>query len=244
MTDRPPTSAARSRTVLITGAGRGLGLGLARHLAARGHRVVGTVRRPDAAAELEAVGARVEVLDVTSDASIDALAASVADLGHLDVLINNAGIDARTHGAARTRRGPFDLDRAAIVGVLEVNVAGPMLVTGALLRLLRRADRPVIVNVSSQLGSMSFGREHGLDTSYNASKAALNMVTARTAQALDGDGMTVVSLHPGWVQTDMGGPTAALTIDESAGAIADTVERLGPGDNGRFLRWDGADHEW
>lgn len=232
------------RTVVVTGAGRGLGLGLAEQFVARGDRVVGTVRSLDAADELTGLGARAEVLDVTDDASIDALAAAIADLGHVDVLVNNAGIDARATGAERSARGPLDLDRRAVLTVLDVNVAGPMLVTQALLPLLREASSPVVVNISSQLGAMSFGGKAGSDVAYNASKAALNMVTVRTADALRGDGVAAVCVHPGWVQTDMGGTSAALTIDESASSLADTIGGLSLADTGRFLRWDGADHDW
>lgn len=232
------------RTVVVTGAGRGLGLGLAEQFLARGDRVVGTVRSLDAADELTGLGARAEVLDVTDDASIDALAAAIADLGHVDVLVNNAGIDARATGAEQSARGPLDLDRRAVLTVLDVNVAGPMLVTQALLPLLREASSPVVVNISSQLGAMSFGGGAGSDVAYNASKAALNMVTVRTADALRSDGVAVVRVHPGWVQTDMGGTAAALTIDESASSLVDTIGGLSLADTGRFLRWDGADHDW
>lgn len=243
MTDpslRPPGD----RTIVITGAGRGLGLGLATRLAAAGDRVIGTARRPDTAAELAAVADRVIALDVADDASISAAVDAVADLDHIDVLINNAGIDARAVGAEAEARGPLDLGRADFLAVLDVNAVGPLLVTRALLPQLRAAEGAVVLNVSSQLGAMTFGHRGGRDIAYNASKSALNMVTVRTATELEADGVALIALHPGWVQTDMGGSAATLTIDESTQAIVETLGRLTLADTGRFIRWDGTTHDW
>ena len=232
------------RTIVVTGGGRGLGLGLVARFLERGNRVVGTVRDPASAPELAALTPHVVTLDVTSDASIEAAADRLAPLGHVDVLVNNAGINAREVGAARDRRGPLAMARADFLGVMDVNAAGPLLVTQAFLPLLEKAPTPLIVNVSSQLGAMSFGGTHGDDIAYNASKAALNMVTRRTATELAGRGVAVVCVHPGWVRTDMGGPAASLTVEESSAAVADTIEGLTLADSGRFLRWDGTDHDW
>ncbi len=244
MTTSPSLRPPGDRTVVITGAGRGLGLGLASRVAARGDRLIGTARRPDAAPELAAVADRVIALDVADDDSIAAAAETLADLDRIDVLINNAGIDARAVGAEADARGPLDLSREHFLSVLDVNAVGPLLVTRALLPLLRAAEGALVLNVSSQLGAMTFGNRGGRDIAYNASKSALNMVTVRTATELEADGVALVALHPGWVQTDMGGTSATLTIDESADAIADTVDRLQLADTGRFIRWDGTTHDW
>jgi NAD(P)-dependent dehydrogenase (short-subunit alcohol dehydrogenase family) len=127
---------------------------------------------------------------------------------------------------------------------MDVNAAGPMLVTRALVPLLRAAEGSLVINVSSQLGAMTFGNDHGNDIAYNASKAALNMVTVRSATDLAVDEIGVICIHPGWVRTDMGGAAAALGVDESAAAIAETVDELTLADSGRFLRWDGSPHDW
>lgn len=127
---------------------------------------------------------------------------------------------------------------------MEVNAVGPILVTRAFVPLLRSGADPVILNVSSQLGSMEVGAQAGADVGYNASKAALNMITVKSAATLAPDGITVVAVHPGWVQTDMGGATAAISIDESASALVDLVGGLTIADSGRFLRWDGVEHPW
>lgn len=244
----PPTPGAdpdrpdAGRVVVVTGAGRGLGLGLARRFAARGATVVGTVRSgPNP--ELAEV-ARPAVLDVTSDPSITAFADDLAREGRVDVLINNSGINATAVGADPARRGVAELGRREFLDVLDVNAAGPLLVTRALLPWLERGRDPLVVNISSQLGSMDFAARSGNDVAYNASKAALNMVTVRQAAELAGRGIRVMAVHPGWVRTDMGGSAASLPVEESAGAIADTIGRFGPDDTGRFVRWDGTAHPW
>lgn len=235
---------AGDRTVVITGAGRGLGLGLTKRFAERGDRVVGTARTPTDTDELAAVAERVIPLDVSSDESIGDAADALADLGRIDVLVNNAGINATAVGAGMSTRGTMDLGRQHFLEVMDVNAAGPMLVTRALVPLLRKADGSLVINVSSQLGAMTFGNRAGNDIAYNASKSALNMVTVRMATDLASDQIGLVCIHPGWVRTDMGGSAASLGIDESSRAIADTVDALTLADSGRFLRWDGTPHDW
>ncbi len=232
------------RNVVITGAGRGLGLGLVRCFVERGDHVVGTARTPESSTDLADLAADVVELDVASDSSITGAAERLAQLGHIDILINNAGINATAAGAGTDDRGPFDIGRAEFMTVMDVNAAGPMLVTRALLPLLRASESSLVVNISSQLGAMTFGNRAGNDLAYNASKAALNMVTVRTASELESDGVALVCVHPGWVQTDMGGAAASLTIEESASSIASTVDGLSMADSGRFMRWDGTDHDW
>lgn len=235
------------RTILITGAGRGLGLGLARSFADAGDSVIGTVRSRAAAVELGAVTDHIITLDVRSDDSIAECADEVMAHGSLDVLINNAGINVQALRSATDvgrGRGPLDLSREELMGVFDVNAFSPLLLTKALRPALRASRRALVVNVSSQLGSMAVGATAARDTGYNASKAALNMITANLAGALTPDGITVVCLHPGWVQTDMGGEQASLTIEEAAKAVAATINGLSPADTGQFFRWDGSPHPW
>ena len=119
-----------------------------------------------------------------------------------------------------------------------------MVLTRELLPLLQRGTEPLVLNVSSQLGSMQVAASKGRDTVYCMSKAALNMLSVKSAAALRADGIAVVMLHPGWVQTDMGGSSAPLTIAESADSIVRTVDALTLADSGRFIQWDGSDHPW
>lgn len=229
------------RRIVITGVNRGLGRALAEGFVERGHEVHGTSRSGEAPAGL----ASCVHLDLGDE---DSIARAAEDLAHgldgLDLLVNSAGADARSFGAAPDRRGPFDFDARTFNAVLEVNVTGPMLVSRHLLPLLRRGDDPMIVNVSSQLGSMQVAARKGRDTAYCVSKAALNMLSVKSAAGLHDDGIGVVMLHPGWLTTDMGGPHAALDLGETAEVIATTIEGLTIADTGRFVRWDGHDHPW
>lgn len=227
----------QKRTVLITGANRGLGLEFARQYVEAGWQVIGTARRPDAATELQALDVRVLQLDVTSQASIDLLARMLDSEGQsLDLLINNAGI----FPMAATLQ---DIDFDNITKTLAVNTVGPMRVTRALLPNLRRGDGKLIVNMTSNLGSIennTSGRFYG----YRESKAALNMFTRSIAAELRDEGFTCIVMNPGWVQTDMGGPQAPLKAPESIRGIRSVIENLTPEDSGTYWGYDGKQLPW
>ncbi|MCG8504876.1 MAG: SDR family oxidoreductase, partial [Sphingomonadales bacterium] len=192
-------------TVLITGASRGIGLGLVRHYAAAGWQVLACCREPeavDAPAGVERIA-----LDVADDARIAALADGLAGRP-IDLLINNAGI-----------YGPRD----AVVGnvksadwleVLRVNTIAPMMVTQALLPNIRAGNRKIIAIVSSKVGSIA-DNSSGNSYIYRSSKTAVNQVSKSLSIDLRAEDITVVALHPGWVQTDMGGPNALISTETS-----------------------------
>ncbi len=233
------------KRVLITGANRGIGLELAAVHIEAGDRVWGSTRagRDERLRSIDPAGT--VTLDLSDEDSIVAgMAKLAAGVDGLDLLVNCAGIDARALGATDGARGPFELDAATLLEVTMVNAAGPMVVTREALPLLLAGRNPMVVNVSSQLGSMSFAARAGSDTAYCVSKAALNMLTVKTAAALRSRRIGVVTIHPGWVSTDMGGPRATLTPRQSAEAVHETVTRLTMADSGRFLTWDGRDHPW
>ena len=231
--------------VLITGANRGLGLVLARQLIARGDQVWGTARDPEAAALAALEPAGIVQMDLADEGSIVAAVATVTEqTPAIDLLINCAGIDARALGAPAGARGPFDLDGETFTQVTRINATGPMIVTREALPLLRAGTEPIVLNISSQLGSMVVAATGGSDASYCVSKAALNMFTVKAAGALRNEGITVVALHPGWVRTDMGGDAAPLSSDQSATSIISVVDGLTIADTGRFLKWDGSEHPW
>ncbi len=238
----PPTE---SRRVLITGANRGIGYELARGHLANGDIVWGSGRagRTDDLMSLGPAG--VIEMDLADESSIIGAIAELAQhLDGLDLLINCAGIDARAVGGSPANRGPFDLDAATFNAVINVNAAGPMAVTREALPMLRRGRDAMVMNISSQLGSMEVGAGRGGDTAYCVSKAALNMLSLKTAAELRSENIGVVMVHPGWVSTDMGGPSAQLTPQESAAAMMATFAGLTIADSGRFIRWDGQDHPW
>lgn len=234
-----------SKRVLITGAGRGIGLELARRLIADGHEVWGTARQPSPRALSNLGPAGVLAMDLADEASVVTAAEGLArETDGLDLLINCAGLDARAFGAAPHKRGAFDVDAHTFTEVTRVNATGPMIVTRELLPLLRKGRDPLVLNVSSQLGSMQAAATMGNDTSYCVSKAALNMWSVKAAAELRPEGIAVVMLHPGWVSSDMGGSAAPMTPTESADAIVATISELSLEDTGRFIRWDGTDHPW
>ena len=233
---------AATGVVVITGANRGLGLDLARAYVADGHAVVAGCRRPADASDLVASGAEVRELDIGDSASIASFAAAVGDRP-VAVLVNNAGIDARALGVADGARDAMQLDGDAFLDVMRVNTVGPMLLTRALAPNLKAAVGTV-VNISSQVGSMEVGRTMGRDVSYVASKAALNMVTLKFAQLLTPAGVTVVSMHPGWLRTEMGGSSATLDPADAAKQIVATIAGLTVDRSPAFVQWDGTDHPW
>ncbi len=228
-----------TKRIFITGVGRGLGRELAAQLAADGHEVWGSTRNGESDLALSGCVA----LELGDEASIVNGVGSIG-LDAIDLLINCAGIDSRAAGADPERRGPFDIDGETLAAVMAVNVTAPMVLTRELLPKLRAGSDPVVLNISSQLGSMEVGTSLGVDTAYNISKAALNMLSVKTAEALRPDGIAVVMLHPGWVQTDMGGSSASLTMPESAAAIRNTIASLTMTDSGRFITWEGNTHPW
>ncbi len=230
-----------TKRTLITGIGRGLGRELAQRLHDDGHEVWGSTR--DGETDLDIAGC--VALDLADESSIVAAAATLnAAVDSLDLLVNCAAVDARAFGAPENDRGPFDFDADVFNSVMNVNVTGPMLVTRHMFPLLRNGTDPMVLNISSQLGSVQVAAGKGRDTAYCVSKAALNMLSVKSAAALEPDGVSVVMMHPGWVQTDMGGANAPMTVAESGSAIVETLASLTLADTGRFVRWDGTDHPW
>lgn len=228
--------------VVITGANRGLGLALAQRYATEGATVIGGCRNPAAALDLAACGAEVHALDTSSGESIAAFTAAVGNRA-VDVLYNNAGIDARAVGAADIARGALQMTADQFRAVMDVNVVGPMLMVQGLVANLRAAAGKV-VNISSQVGSIEVAQRIGQDVSYTASKAALNMLTLKQSQVLRGDGVSVIALHPGWLRSEMGGASADTEPADAAASIVRVVAHIGLEQTGSFLRWDGTVHPW
>lgn len=222
-------------TVLITGASRGIGLGLARTFAAKGSTVLACARDPG---KVPAIAGTVErhPLDVTDPASIAALGRALAGRP-LDLLVNNAGI----YGPRDAALGR--IDQAAWLAVLLTNTVGPVRVVEALLPSLRAGRGRTIVTVSSVMGSLARTTAPGA-LPYRTSKAAVNMAMRSIAQELGPEGFTVVVVHPGWVRTDMGGPQAAIDVEASVRGLEAVIGGLRPADNGRFLAYDGSEIPW
>jgi NAD(P)-dependent dehydrogenase (short-subunit alcohol dehydrogenase family) len=237
-----------AETVLLTGSNRGIGLEFAQQLADSVDTLYATCRRPDEAADLrdlasaQASTVRVLPLDVTDADSIEMAHKLVAtDSGRVDLLINNAGVNG---GGSSDRFETTDAE--TMMHTYRVNAVGPHLLVQAFADLLRRAGEEGgarVVNITSQLGSIANTRG-GTWQSYKASKAALNMCTRLQHGALQEDDVCVVSMHPGWVQTDMGGSNARLTPQESVASMVDVIDDLSMDDGGRFLTYAGKERPW
>jgi len=226
-----------ARTALITGANRGIGLEYCRQLQAAGWSVIGTARKPDEAAELEALGVRVEALDVTDSASVSALAQRLKGVA-IDLLINNAGIGTSSRSGKISEFEPDSVEQ-----VLAVNLIGPMRVTQALLPNLHAGKGRTVVSISSRLGSVELNTNGGY-YGYRESKAGLNMFMRSLAMELKGDGFVCVAMSPGWVRTDMGGPQATLSAEESVGGMLKVIAGLMPEDTGTYFSYDGQRLPW
>ncbi|MFA6046754.1 MAG: SDR family oxidoreductase [Phycisphaerales bacterium] len=220
-------------TYVVTGASRGIGLEFCRQLAKRGERVIGIVR--SATAALTDMGVRTELADVTIPAQVHALGQRLAGEA-VDVLINNAGVSSKASKVT-------ELTIEELGRVFAVNASSPMVVTGALLESLRAGKARRVVNISSQLGSIA-NNTGGSSYPYRASKAALNMLTVSLANELRPEGFTCITMHPGWVQTDMGGPNATLTPLQAVTSMLHVLDRTGPDDSGKFLNYDGKILPW
>ncbi len=219
--------------VVVTGASRGLGLEFVRQLALTGVEVVACCRNQNGP-DLSRISAciRPMIMDVTNAASVNRMAESLQGRP-VDLLINNAAIRGATGGLP-------DVERDDFLDVMAVNVLGPLLVTRALLPNLR-TGRGVVANIGSRAGSMVEGIDPDGDYAYKCSKAALNMVTVKLA---DDTGLTVLSLHPGWIKTDMGGSAAEVDTAESAAALLALIAKAGPADSGSFRAYDGHSIAW
>jgi len=229
--------------LLISGANRGIGLELTRLYAEHGDRVFAGCRSPEQAQELDALSGQypgqisILPLEITDEACIDRCVLQVMNEANaLDILINNAAINDEGETIST-----FDADQAN--RQWQVNAVGQLLVTKKFLGLLKTGNAPKIINITSEAGSISrMDRFRGYY--YFASKAAMNMFTRCLAWDPETDGITTIAMHPGWVRTDMGGPMATLSTEESAKKILSVVDRLSPQDSGKFYTYTGDEYPW
>lgn len=229
---------------LVTGANRGLGLALTHALLARGDRVVATCRQPGKATDLNRLAGehpgRLHVLPLDmADARAHAelareLPLALGEGARLQLLVNNAGV---LHAGERFGK----IDPRHLEDSLRTNAMGPFLLTQALAPALE--DGGKVANISSELGSIAGLSRFGTP-SYAISKAALNMATALLRFALAERRITVLALHPGWVQTEMGGKEAAITPVQSAAGLVHVIDNATLADSGRFLDWRGEALDW
>ena len=225
---------------VVTGAGRGIGLELTTQWLARGDRVIATYRDDRGKAQLEAIGSaggdlRLVQLDVRDAGSVAALAAAL-DGTPIDVLVNNAGVMASSAPSLAA------MDHEEWLDTFLVNVQGPYRVTTALLPNLQAGTRPRVVTLSSIMGCLH--RASPGYYGYRSSKAALNKVMQLLANDLAPLGIIACPVHPGWVQTDLGGPGAELPVREAVAGLVALIDQLTPDHTGRFWEWNGTELAW
>ncbi|XP_059061737.1 C-signal [Achroia grisella] len=243
------------QSVLITGANRGLGLGMVKYLLKqnKAEKIFATCR--SSSEELKTLSQEnkhlhILQLDVTNTAKFEEVASQISQVvgaRGLNVLINNA--------AVATKFTKINLVKPEqLLENYAVNTVAPIILTKTLLPLLRQAseansDKPVgtqraaVINLTSVLGSIAQNDQGGYYP-YRCSKAALNMATKSMSLDLQKDQILVASVHPGWVRTDMGGSKAPLDVTTSINGLFDTIFKLREKDSGKFYQYDGTELPW
>lgn len=230
------------KSVLITGANRGMGLGFVEYYLSNGDLVVATCRTPLRAMTLQKLmdkfpkRLKVVGLELRSEESFQKLKDSFEkEQSNFDIVISNAGISQEESFGEWTSK--------VFTNSFQINVVGPALLAQAVTPYLKEGAK--LIQISSGRGSIyeNQGSKDGLDA-YGISKAGLNMLTRRLAAKLNVQKTTVVSLNPGWVQTDMGGPTADLTVETAVQNMVKTIDQLSLKDSGSFFENDGKSIPW
>ena len=227
--------------VLVTGANRGLGLGFVKNYLGKNVNVVSTTRDIKNSRELLALKERfpenLEIfeLDLLKESAGYTLANFLGNRP-IDILINNAGIGSTNQHFQAVSPKPW-------LEVLKVNLIAPLMVTQSIIDNVKKSVDKKIYFLSSQLGSIGDNKSGGMYI-YRSSKTGLNQVVKSLSVDLKSQGITVVSLHPGWVKTDMGGPNAPVSIDESIKGMMQVIDKTDIRDTGRFLNYDGKELPW
>lgn len=231
------------KTLLITGANRGIGLEFCKQYAADGWRVLACCRDPGKADALNKLAARYpdlikpHALEVTDHAQIEQLARRLAD-ETIDLLINNAGVY-----PASDKRGFGHTDYAEWMTAFNINTMAPLKMVEAFIQQIARSQKKLIVTITSQMGSIDDNGSGG-SYLYRSSKAAANMVVKSLAVDLKSKGITSVAFNPGWVKTDMGGPNAMIPVEQSVSDMRKVIDGLTLADTGKFIGNDGVVIPW
>ncbi len=230
------------KTVLITGANRGIGLEHTRAFVARGTRVFATARSPGDANELNALAAghagRITVLryDAANPESLALLKSAVGDIP-IDILLANAGAGT----GPRESFGAVDVEE--VLQLIRINSLAPLKLAEALTENVARSERKLMAFQSSQLGSIGNNTSGGR-YGYRISKAALNMVAKGIASDIWSRGVIAVALHPGWVKTRMGGAGAPVSVQQCVAGQQRLFDKLTMADSGHFFNYDSTELPW
>ena len=226
-------------TILVTGTNKGVGLEITRLLSNRGDRVIACCRRPLEATALSKLEGNIDIQEVSvgEDESVSQLAGRLKGVA-IDTIINNAG----TMGPEAKRQSALDMDFNGWADAFNINSMGPVRIMQALLPNLKMTESPKVMTVTSQMGALSLDMTSA--HAYCSSKAALNKFMRLASIDLKPDGIAVGLVHPGWVRTDMGGPRAHLSPEESAAGCIEVTDTLSLDNTGGFWKWNGETHDW
>ncbi|HUU79671.1 MAG TPA: SDR family oxidoreductase [candidate division Zixibacteria bacterium] len=235
------------KTIFITGSSRGLGLEFTKQYLELGNQVIASCRKPEKAKNLHDLKKlfpntlTIIQLDVTKENERERVFGQIKKaFGSIDILINNAGI---ISGDGKNIYNLGDVHKEDFMKILQINSLAPLLMNEKFLPLLEKGTNSKIINMSSQNGSIT-QRTQGGKYSYCTSKAALNMITKILSNDLREKEITILSIQPGWIKTDMGGPEAPLEPKEPISKIIKLVESIGITDTGKFLTQEGKELPW
>jgi NAD(P)-dependent dehydrogenase (short-subunit alcohol dehydrogenase family) len=231
------------RTALITGTNRGIGLEFVRQYAKDSWRVFAACRNPAIAEALNHLAAHypdqitVHPLDVANHQQIEQLSQALSNQT-IDLLINNAGVYPPEHGDAFGKT-----DYAVWAYAFAINTMAPLKMAEAFNQQISQSQLRTIITITSKMGSIADNRGGG-SYIYRSSKAAVNIVMKSMSIDLDSSRITAVLLHPGWVRTDMGGPNALITAEQSVTGMRRVISNLKFADSGKFYAFDGQIVPW
>jgi short-subunit dehydrogenase len=242
------------KIAIVTGAYKGLGLEWCRQLGKQGYKVILTAReleKAQAAAEQlneQELVIYPKALEVTDERQLSEIADWANEMfGRLDLIVNNAGINPKDYANNSRMAKAFylnDLDADEMLEVIRINSIAPLLVVKHFRQLLHRSEKPIVINISSWLGSvtnLTFGGHYG----YVGSKNLLNVLNKSMANELKTDNIICINVNPGWVQTDMGGQKAQFTTEQAvSNLISNVLDKVTLTDTGKFINFDGAEHPW
>lgn len=228
-------------TILVTGANRGIGFEFCKQYLEKKNKVFACVRNTNTAKDLISLktcyddNLSVLSLDLESENNIRNLKCELGD-EPIDILINNAGIYSFNMETDHT-------DGAAWQKIFQTNSIAPYLITHALLNNIELGKQKKIINISSNMGSISLNHD-GMNIPYRASKAALNAITKSSAITNMSRKITIIAMHPGWVRTDMGGINGLLSTKESVEAMIAQIDKINLEDSGKYFSYDGKELTW
>ena len=226
-------------TVLITGANRGLGLEFTKQYAEDGWQVLACCREPQSASDLQDIATKnsnvtIHALDVSQFDQIDALALQLKNQ-NIDVLINNAGV--YPHSAFG------DTNYDAWASAFKVNAMATLKMAEVFVQNITRSHLKKIATLTSKMGSID-DNTSGESYAYRSSKTAVNMVMKSLSIDLKPYGISLVTMHPGWVQTDMGGPNGLISAHTSVSGLRKVIHELSLASTGKFIAFDGKEIAW